>query len=89
MSLSFSSTFAFTLLCAFVVASPVHKRQAGSTDIDQYIEQVSTALYAIEIIQSGNSSTACADPTLPSELDNEGYDGDLAQQIMLAQSLLC
>ena len=81
--------FVFGLLYAFVTTTPLHKRQTASTDKDQYIEQVKTALYAVDIVQSGNSSTACANPTLPGEFDDEGYDGDLAQQIMLAQAYLC
>ena len=75
-----------SLMCLFssIAASPLVRRQNATqyAEIGTFIQQVESALYAVNIIQAGNESAVCSESDLVDTLDSEGYNGTLAQTLM-------
>ncbi|TKA80626.1 hypothetical protein B0A55_01880 [Friedmanniomyces simplex] len=57
------------------------RRQAAS-DIQQDIQQVNAARYAVSILQAGNATTVCDQPNSTSEWDGATYDPALVEQLI-------
>jgi len=83
---TFVASFPF---CGVLVdAKPLSKRQTPSSDLQQYIQEVNSALYAAQVIEAGNASALCNLPGFEQSLDSAGYDGQYAELLMSAHQCL-
>lgn len=84
MAPSIARLCALALVPSIVSATTLVVRRETSNDVQFYMMQVSSALEAIAGIRDKNASQACADVDYASSLDRQGYDGQLAQNLLYA-----
>ena len=75
---------AVAIICSgyFASATPLSKRQSQASNLTEYTQKVGAAFYAAQIIEAGNETAVCNDPTSVADVDDEGYDGQYANMLM-------
>ncbi|GAB7357998.1 hypothetical protein MBLNU230_g0164t1 [Neophaeotheca triangularis] len=61
-------------------------RQVAELGLDDYVYQVNTARFAIGIIRSGQAAMSCDPANLVEVYNEQGYDGQYAQQLLCASA---
>jgi len=73
--------------CDFNAARPSRLRRQTAPDIEQYLEQVNAARYAVDVLQVNNATNVCNSPNSTSEWDGAAYDPVLAEQLVYVSVL--
>lgn len=58
------------------------QRRQNTTTIDQPLQSIKSALYAVNRISNGTSTSGCQNANLTSTLNSQGYDGRLAHLLL-------
>ncbi|KAK1091132.1 hypothetical protein LTR48_006912 [Friedmanniomyces endolithicus] len=73
--------------CDSTAARPSRFRRQTAPPIEQYLEQVNAARYAVDVLQVNNATNVCNSPNSTSEWDGAAYDPVLAEQLVCESAI--